>query len=216
MKKFLKLYPKLLFIYTLVWIPLPTLIWLEPEKFTNQQIINEIAIFLVAISGFLINLFRIRERAFRKYIKNWYLDLKNSSAKPSRSNERPSLDVQSFQKALKHNPSVYATLFSGFFNEIYTEAIITSLVAIHLTMKRTNQCPIVEYDLLPLESSYYREYIDWDIEKEYISEFIPEDLSGSCNFYTDATYKIVATEHAHKVFSHIRRIDQVTDLEIAE
>lgn len=151
MKRFLKFYPKVLFIYTLVWIPLPLLIWLEHMEISYRQVINEIAIFLVAISGFIINIIRVKEKAFRKYIRRILRDIRNLDNSSRKSERHSSLIAESFIKASQCNKSVYATLFSGFFSEIYTEAIITSLVAIHLTMKRSDSNTIKDDELLPLE-----------------------------------------------------------------
>jgi hypothetical protein len=151
MKRFLYFYPKALFLYTLVWIPLPLLIWLEHIAFSYRPIFNEIAIFLVAVSGFLINIFRAKEKSFRKFIKEAFKNLRHSDDSSLKSERRSSLLAESLLRASKGSRNMCATIFSGFFSEIYTEAIISSLVAIHLTMKRSDQDSINDDELLPLE-----------------------------------------------------------------
>jgi len=151
MKRFLNFYPKILFIYTLVWIPLPLLILLEHMDLIRTPLINEIAIFLVAICGFLINVFRARERSFRKFVAKAFRNLTHSNDRSPELKRQSSLLAESFAKASKGHKSMCATIFSGFFSEIYTEAIIVSLVAIHLTMNRSDQNTIKDDELLPLE-----------------------------------------------------------------
>ena len=151
MKRFLSFYPKALLIYTLVWIPLPLVLCLEHMEFNSGQIINEIAIFLVAICGFIINMIRVKEKSFRNLIIKAFRKLRSSDNSSLKTERQSSLLAESFLKASRATKSMCATIFSGFFSEIYTEAIITSLVAIHLTMKRSDQNAIKDDELLPLE-----------------------------------------------------------------
>lgn len=134
-RKFLLKYSGFLFVYTIFWIPIPLLVLLKEQNFTELNTgFEEASILLASSSGLAINLTRLMDKAVIKFLIKQFTPSKKSDRKSLLTSEITSFKDNTVEIVTSsvHHDSLGGIYYIDFFEEIHKQVNIIRLCYLHL------------------------------------------------------------------------------------
>ena len=177
--------------------------------------LREAAVVMGSSAGLILDLMRLYDPSVIDKLKQW---LCRNSPKRSISLSESSPIIPLFED-YRHSrgSSFYETLF---FQQIIEESVISTLISLNLIYDKLTPAGKYQYEQFPQEfpwpESYYTQENTWKLTNSDLGS-IPgiELLSSRSNSQLVPTFQAEITERAPLVLSHLKRLDGISNLDLA-